>query len=365
MREIVVKLPSSQCTILIAHGLLANLPSLVRDFLKDRKVAIIVDANLPGLVKETIKALIREWAPMVLVLALKGGEDTKDMDTILKLATELTKAQFDRSDRIVAVGGGSISDVAGLLAALYMRGLRYLSIPTTTLSQCDACLGGKVGVNFAGAKNLLGTFYHPSLVLVDSALAQTLDPIHRKTGLVEAIKAGIIGDSGLFSMMEGSLEQIVSCKREDLVDHVIYRALRVKADIVMQDERESGPRMKLNLGHTIGHAIEMLTGPDSIPHGEAVAVGIMTAATIALDRRILPLASYKRIINLTRQLIFSGNWKNIEGDQIVQHTALDKKRRQGRLYFVLPTDIGSVVIVKDIKDEEITQSLETVCTYGQ
>ena len=358
MRQITVSLPSNQYLVMLGHGLVLSPPEQFRDFIEGRKVAVIIDACLPSPVAEKIKTKINDCAKLLLVRTIQSGDKSKNMETVLNLAMALSEASFDRSDRVVAIGGGSISDLAGLMAALYMRGIPYMSIPTTTLSQCDACLGGKVAVNFAGAKNLLGTFYHPSLVLVDPQLAETLDPIHRKTGLVEAIKAGIIGDPELFSMIEASLEQITAWTNGDLIDEVIYRALEVKAGIIMHDERESGLRMKLNLGHTIGHAIEMLMGPSSISHGEAVAIGLIAAATIAVDRGLLATGPYKRIINLMKHFILSEDWKHLDSHQILERTTLDKKRRDGRLHFVLPTGIGSVIIAKDIHNKEITQCLE-------
>ncbi|MBW2081862.1 MAG: 3-dehydroquinate synthase [Deltaproteobacteria bacterium] len=365
MKEVRVTYPAGQYTALVGHALFSEEPGPLSDVCVGKKVALITDAGIPQRHLDVVHSAVGALAKSTYTEFLDQGENQKQMATVLHLAERLLTRGFDRSDIIIGLGGGSVLDIAGFLSAIYMRGLLYVNIPTTLLAQCDACIGGKVGVNFGGGKNLLGAFYHPATVLVDTLFLHSL-PIHeQKAGLVEVIKAGIIGDPKLFSLIEQSLDDLVGLKNPQLLQESIYRALQVKAQIVEQDEKEAGPRMKLNLGHTVGHAVEAVFGPQAIiAHGEAVAVGIRVAAMIAWKRGLLPEQDLHRIDSLITSLGFGDQWKAFNTASIMEKIALDKKKRQGRINFVLPLRIGEVTVVNDICEDELTKSLEALKDHG-
>jgi 3-dehydroquinate synthase len=285
------------------------------------------------------------------VLHVPAGEQHKRLATLESLADQLTHLGADRDSVLLALGGGVIGDITGFLAAIYMRGIRYIGVPTTALAQIDSSLGGKTGVNLATGKNLLGAFHHPLAVFADIDTLATLPPDELRAGLQEAIKAGIIRDRSLFDSMDTHSAAILSGDAAALT-HVIASAVRVKAAVVAADERESGERMLLNLGHTLGHAIEAATHYTQLLHGEAVAWGMIAATGIALRRHLLTAADADRI---TRVIRTYGPLKPFTADPatLVALTAKDKKNRSGTRSFVLPTSIGSATVVRDVTESEL------------
>jgi 3-dehydroquinate synthase len=248
--------------------------------------------------------------------------------------------------------------MTGFLAATYMRGIRYVQVPTTLLAQVDSSIGGKTGVNLAAGKNLAGAFYHPLAVYADVATLATLPPDELRAGLQESIKAGIIRDADLFDLLEREQERVLAGDSEILTE-VVAASVRVKADVVNADERESGLRMILNLGHTLGHAIEAATEYKQLLHGEAVAWGMIAAIRIGASRGLITAADAERMQSLVRAY---GPMKPFEADpeHLVALTAKDKKNRSGARSFVLPTGIGSVTIVKDVNERELLDAASDI-----
>lgn len=252
--------------ILLQAGCTRDLSSC---FSPSRKVLIVTDAGVPRASVEEIRAQL----PGSEIFTAPQGESAKSFPVLTSICTRLLELRFTRRDLILAFGGGVVGDLAGFAAACYMRGIDFVNIPTTTLSQIDSSIGGKTAINLAGVKNCIGAFHQPRLVLVDTAQLRTLPPRHFRNGLVEAVKAGLIGDPALFELFE----------REDWESHIeeiIRRSLEVKRRVVEADETEQGLRRILNFGHTIGHGIESIYGleggkPDGLLHGEAVARGIL------------------------------------------------------------------------------------------
>jgi 3-dehydroquinate synthase len=289
-------------------------------------------------------------------LIVPAGEEHKRLTTVERLTEELAQQGADRDSILIALGGGVIGDMTGFLAAMYMRGIRYIGVPTTLLAQVDSSLGGKTGVNLAAGKNLVGAFHHPLAVYADTATLATLPPAELRAGLQESIKAGIIRDRALFDFLEANSAAVLAGDR-DALTHVVAASVRVKADVVSADERESGLRMILNLGHTLGHAIEAATNYKQLLHGEAVAWGMLAAAAIAKRRGLMTVAEHDRV---ERVIITYGPLKRFEADpaQLVALTAKDKKNRSGARNFVLPRGIGDAVVVKDVTVEELTLTAE-------
>jgi 3-dehydroquinate synthase len=282
------------------------------------------------------------------VLFIPAGERHKRLATVESLAQQLVLAGADRDSILLAFGGGVVGDVTGFLAAIYMRGIRYVGIPSTMLAMVDSSLGGKTGVNLAVGKNLVGAFHHPLTVLSDIDILGTLPPAELRAGLQEAIKAGIIRDPRLFSTMEKNAGAILSGDPAALT-RVITASVRVKADVVSQDEKESGLRMILNFGHTLGHAIEAATHYRKLLHGEAVAWGSIAALHVSLNRGRITHEEFARMANL---ILRYGPIPPFRADpaKLVALTYGDKKKRRA---FVLTTGIGATEIAYDVTDAEL------------
>ncbi len=259
--QLQVNLTQNSYDIVIERGVLHRIAQYAD---LNRKVLVISDDGVPEQYVQTVL----EQCPQGYAQIVKQGEGAKSLAVYEQLCQTLLELNFTRSDCIIALGGGVIGDLAGFVAATYLRGVSFIGIPTTTLSQIDSSIGGKVAVNFGGVKNILGCFYHPCVVLVDSDTLQTLPPRHFVNGLVEAVKAGLIYDESILTLFENG-------DPREQVDEIIYRSLLVKKAVVEQDEKEQNLRKILNLGHTLGHGIESVYGLSQLLHGECVAIGIL------------------------------------------------------------------------------------------
>ena len=290
------------------------------------------------------------------VLEVPAGEQHKRLATVETLLEALAQNGADRDSILIAFGGGVLGDMTGFLAACYMRGIRYIQVPTTALAQIDSSIGGKTGVNLAAGKNLAGAFHHPLAVYADIDTLNTLPDNELRAGLQEAVKAGIIRDAALFDFMETHAAAILA-RDPAALTHVIGASVRVKADVVSADEREGGLRMILNLGHTLGHAIEAATHYTALLHGEAVAWGMLAATAIAKRRGLVTVPEHDRI---ERVILNYGPLKRFEADsaELVALTAKDKKNRSGNRSFVLPVGIGNAAVLTDVTGAELTFTAE-------
>jgi 3-dehydroquinate synthase len=293
-------------------------------------------------------------------LLVPAGEQHKRLTTIELLAEELAQHGADRDSILIAFGGGVIGDMTGFLAATYMRGIRYVQIPTTLLAQVDSSIGGKTGVNLAAGKNLVGAFYHPLAVIADTATLATLPAAELRAGLQESIKAGIIRDKALFDLLDTASAAVLSGDRNTLT-RVVAASVQVKADVVSADERESGLRMILNLGHTLGHAIEAATEYKQLLHGESVAWGMLAAVSIARQRKLVNATEAERMERVIRTY---GPMHPFRADaaELVALTAKDKKNRSGTRSFVLPVGIGDAIVVKDVTEAELLDAATDLIT---
>jgi 3-dehydroquinate synthase len=291
-------------------------------------------------------------------LMVPAGEEHKRLATVERLVEELAGLGADRDSVLVALGGGVIGDMTGFAAAMYMRGIRYVGVPTTALAQVDSSLGGKTGVNLAAGKNLVGAFHHPLAVYADIATLATLPGAELRAGLQEAVKAGIIRDRGLFEFLETQSAAVLAGDADALA-RVVAASVRVKAEVVSADEREGGLRMILNLGHTLGHAIEAATGYKQLLHGEAVAWGMIAAVGIAVRRGTVTAEEAERMERVIRAY---GPLRGFtaEAAELVALTAKDKKNRSGARSFVLPVGIGDAVVVKDVGEAELMVAAERI-----
>ncbi len=291
-------------------------------------------------------------------LMVPAGEEHKRLAIVERLVEELAGLGADRDSVLVALGGGVIGDMTGFVAAMYMRGIRYVGVPTTALAQVDSSLGGKTGVNLAAGKNLVGAFHHPLAVYADIATLATLPAEELRAGLQESVKAGIIRDRELFEFLERESAAVLAGDAEALT-RVVAASVRVKAEVVSADEREGGLRMILNLGHTLGHAIEAATGYKQLLHGEAVAWGMIAAVGIAARRGTVSAAEAGRMERVIRAY---GPLRGFTADaaELVALTAKDKKNRSGARSFVLPVGIGDAVVAKDVGEAELMVAAERI-----
>jgi len=270
---------------------------------------------------------------------MDDGESAKNLNTVEKVSRSLVKAGADRQSLLIAVGGGVTGDVAGFVAASYLRGVALVQIPTTVVAQVDSSIGGKTGVNLPEGKNLVGAFYPPRLVLVDPEALQTLPEREFRGGLAEVIKYGVIADAKLFAFLEANMEAILK-RHAAALAHIIRRSIEIKAQVVSRDERESGLREALNFGHTFGHALESATQYKRFQHGEAVAWGMMCAALLGHETIDTPADAVSRIVALVRRMGPLPEWPQIRPQRLLEFMRSDKKARAGKLRFVLAPRIG-------------------------
>jgi 3-dehydroquinate synthase len=352
-----VNTPSAKYSVTIGANLLRTLHPRLQRLNRDKpyRPFVITSPEIWALWSKPFLASFKE-SPTILFLS--SGESHKRMSSVESLAQQLATAGADRDSLLLAFGGGVLGDMTGFLAAIYMRGIRYVQIPTTFLAQVDSSIGGKTGVNLVAGKNLIGSFHHPQAVFADTSLLGTLPPAELRAGLQESIKAGIIYDAKLFRSMEQNAEAILAGDPTALA-RVVAASVRVKADVVSKDEKESGLRMILNFGHTIGHAIESATNYKQLLHGEAVAWGSIAALNVAVARKTIPQKDADRITQLILRYGPLPRFK-ATGEKLVALTARDKKNRSGVRSFVLPTAIGKTEIVRDVTESELVAATEAM-----
>jgi len=293
------------------------------------------------------------------VLFFSGGETRKRLSEVELLAEEMLAAGADRSSVVIAFGGGIVNDVGGFLAAIFMRGVPVIQVPTTLLAQVDAAVGGKTGVNLVSGKNLLGSFHQPLAVLIDPALLGTLPEREYRSGLYEIIKCGIIRDAKLFRLFDECAPAVLA-QEPDAVDHIISEAVRIKAEVVSADEKEGDLRRILNFGHTVGHALEAETQYRRFLHGEAVAFGMRAATALAERTCDLAAAEREAIERVIQRYGPIPSLDGIQASRLASRLSADKKTVQGKVHFVLPTRIGDVKIVSGIEHQLVVESIEAV-----
>jgi 3-dehydroquinate synthase len=291
------------------------------------------------------------------VIFFPGGESKKRLAEVESMAEQMLAAGADRSSVVIAFGGGIVNDTGGFLAAIFMRGIPVIQVPTTLLAQVDAAVGGKTGVNLISGKNLLGSFHQPLAVLIDPDVLTTLPEREYRAGLYEIIKCGVIRDANLFRILDEGIAGVLA-KDPTVVERIIADAVRIKAEVVSADEREGGLRRILNFGHTVGHALEAETHYSQFLHGEAVAFG-MRVATVLAER----VTDLKDAADIDRVIVNYGPIPSLNGisaNNLAQRLVSDKKTIQGNVHFVLPTKIGEVTVVSGIDDEVVLESIQAV-----
>ncbi len=367
---VTVQTPAAFYDVVIGSGLLERVGERLNALLEGKlargevRLFVITSPEIDALWGATLRRGLRDISPAELpVLLVPAGEAHKRLPTVERLAEELAALGADRDSVLLAFGGGVLGDLVGFLAAIYMRGVRYVQLPTTLLAQVDSSVGGKTGANLAAGKNLIGSFHHPLAVFADTTTLRTLPPAELRAGLQEAVKAGIIRDRDLFDMLDRQRAAILAGDPE-LLQQVIARGVRVKAEVVGADEREGGLRMILNFGHTLGHAIEAATGYTALLHGQAVGWGMLGALGIAAKRGLVDGADALRIGEVIRAYGPLPPFAVSPG-RLVALTARDKKNRGGARSFVLPCGIGQAIVVRDVTEAELLGAAAAICSSAE
>jgi 3-dehydroquinate synthase len=356
--EIPVELGPRSYPIAIGHGLAAALPDLLGR-LRGRRFVVVSNSRIWSLHASRVEKPLKQVASRLDRVLIPEGERYKTRETLALVHDAFVEAGLGRDAVVVAFGGGVVGDLAGFAAATYMRGLMWVQLPTTLLAMVDGSVGGKTGINHPQAKNMIGTFHQPKAVVIDPAFLKTLAARELQSGAYEVLKCAVLADRALFEALGDAPERLSAWERVHL-ENAIASACRIKADIVEKDEREDGLRRVLNLGHTLGHALESVTRYRRFTHGEAVGWGLIGAAWIARKRGVLGETAYDAIAAAVDRLGPRPRLSDLDGGQVLQAVRRDKKVRAGKLAFVLPTRIGRVVVEPDVQPSEVTRALKVM-----
>jgi 3-dehydroquinate synthase len=338
--------------IRISTGLLAGIGSDLQQHKIAARYGVISDEHVAGLYGDRLMQSLASAGVEAELITFPRGEANKNLQTMAHLAGELARRGFDRADGLIALGGGVTGDIAGFLASMYMRGIPFVQIPTTLLAQVDSSVGGKTGVDIPEGKNLVGAFYQPRAVYIDTDVLQTLPVEELRGGLAEVIKYGVIHDRDFFDFLQAEREAIFALDQK-IITRLIARCCEIKAWVVEQDEREGGLRRILNFGHTIGHAVEAASD-FTIIHGLAVGIGMVAATELAVRTGCLARDKAQEI----RQLIEMYGLpvsipSELDRTAIRKYLLSDKKTVGGRVFYVLPEDIGKVIITDQVRSEDV------------
>lgn len=335
-----------------------NLCESLAEINAPKKLIIISDTNVAPLYADEIKQRLLDDGYAVDSLVVPAGEENKNMDTILKMCGACIDNGLDRKSMIIALGGGVIGDMAGFCAAIYMRGISFIQIPTTLLSQSDSSVGGKTGIDFYGGKNILGAFHQPKLVYINVSTLKTLPQKEFISGMGEVIKHGVIRDSEFFDYVFQKSDEIKRLEPETLI-RLSKANCGIKADVVSKDEKEAGLRRILNMGHTIGHAIESAFNFTKT-HGQCVMFGMLAIFKIALERGLISTDEIKRLTETAVLYGFEIKAELPPFESVLEFIYKDKKKQGNNISFVLPKGIGNTVIFDDISESELRQALEYI-----
>jgi len=355
METIKVDLGARSYPIYIGSGIISDLGSCLKNLPVGKNALLVTNHTVRRLYGLDAEKSLTEAGFRVTVGEIGDGEQYKTLATAGRLYDLAFDRGIDRKSPVVVLGGGVTGDVAGFVAATYLRGVPFIQVPTTLLAQVDSSVGGKVAVNHPRGKNIIGVFYQPGFVLADVALLKTLPPRELRSGLAEVIKYGVIWSGDFFAWLEESMEALLAGDTEALI-HVVRESCLIKAKVVEKDETEGGLRAILNYGHTVGHAVEALTGYGTYTHGEAVGIGMVAAARLAVTLGLLKMSDLGRIETLIRRAGLPLEVpKNLTPKDLINSFHHDKKATGGRLTFILPLRIGEVLIEKDLSEEMIVK----------
>lgn len=355
MQTLTVSLADRSYPIHIGNGLLGQ-ADLILPHLKRKQVAIVSNTTVAPLYMQAIAQPLRDAGVSVIEIILPDGEAYKNNETLQTIYDHLLQNRCERNTTLIALGGGVIGDLTGYAAATYLRGVPFIQVPTTLLSQVDSSVGGKTGINHPLGKNMIGAFYQPKLVLADIDTLKTLPQRELSAGVAEVIKYGLIRDADFFDWLETNMPALMALDPA-VASYAIYRSCQNKAEVVAADEHEQGERALLNLGHTFGHAIENAMGYGVWLHGEAVATGTVMAADLSQRMGWLNDAQIARIKAIMHAAQLPVEAPDLGVDEYLRLMQLDKKVSDGRIRLILQQDIGKAIITADYDADKLKQTL--------
>jgi len=349
------------CNMFIGKGILSDIDTHLIPLLPGKKIVLVTNSLIKQLYGNKIVKILSQKGILVHIVEVPDGEKSKSFSGAENIYDQLLQFKSDRSTALVALGGGVIGDLAGFAAATFMRGIPLVHIPTTLLAQIDSSIGGKVAIDHSRAKNIVGSFYQPIANLIDSVVLESLPLSHLKNGIAEAIKIAIISSPSFFNWIDQHMDRLLQ-KEQDVLDFLVIRAAKLKINIILRDPWERHQRHLLNLGHSIGHALETVGGYSSITHGEAVAIGTVLETRIAYHKKLCSWKDKEKIENIISKLdILSGlNLFQINPEECWDTILLDKKNKDGNIRFVLPETIGKVELFQPILKEDVVYAFNSL-----
>lgn len=359
MEKLVVNYDEKPCySIMLTTGF-QNLKEMLLPLeIMSRKVCVITDSNVGELYLEEVKSILSDCCKEVISYTFPAGEESKNLDVISKMYETMIEAKMDRNDLMVALGGGVVGDMTGFAAATYLRGIRFVQIPTTLLSMVDSSIGGKTGVDYKAYKNMVGAFHQPSAVYMNLCTLKTLTKEQYRSGMGEIIKHALIKDKNYYTWLNSNQEAIL-LRDMEVVKTMVSRSLKIKREVVEHDPKERGERALLNFGHTLGHAIEKHMN-FAMYHGDCVAIGIVAASYLSLQRNLIALEEFESIkqmlINFTLPITIEG----LNPMDVVLTTKSDKKMEAGKIKFILLKNVGTAYIDMTVTEEDMLKALQAV-----
>ena len=357
MKTIRVSLQSQSYPIWIDNGLLNSLPQLFAPMNQGQNWVIFSQDEIYKKFGKDLENILKKNGFNVSFILIPNGEEAKSLIVMEKLFSKLLQLNCDRSSIFLALGGGVVGDLTGFMAAVFMRGVDYIQIPTTLLAMVDSSIGGKTGVNLCEGKNLIGAFWHPKAVVVDPLLLNTLPKREFTSAMGEIIKYGAIMDKKLFMKVVDNLDNLLNAGKNELISDIIVNCAEIKSKIVEEDEKEHGKRKILNFGHTIGHALETYLGFEKIRHGEAVSYGMLLASRLSLQFSELNERSHELLTDTIARLPLP-DLPKLNNEKILSILSNDKKNKNGKYGFVLLSEIGSAIMKNGVDEKSIINVLE-------
>lgn len=352
MPNVTVTLAHHAYDVVIEPAALDRLGEILHPLAPHKRCALLADQSVDQIHGRRALHALRHAGYDVLHGVMPAGEQHKTLDTVRRFYDLLLNERLERRSPVIALGGGVTGDTVGFVAATYLRGVPFVQVPTSLLAMVDASVGGKVGVDVPQGKNLIGAFHQPIVVVIDPLVLQTLPPRELRCGLAECVKHGVIRDPELFQFIGGQLPRIQAIDPKVMTE-LLRRNVQIKAAVVMRDEKETGERAHLNFGHTFAHAIETITGYEQIQHGEAVSLGMVAATKMAADLGLCDPAILTQLTGLLTAIDLPTVWDLPETARLMDAMKSDKKVKDSKIRFILPTRIGQVVIRDDVPADKV------------
>ncbi len=356
MKKISVHTKDKTYPVFIGHSILSALPNLINDLGLNKNVFIIIDENVLRFYKGYIKSAFKDYSPKIHFYKLNSGESSKSFKHLTKIFSSLIEEKFGRDTLLVGIGGGVTGDLAGYATASYMRGIQLIHVPTTIISASDSAIGGKTGINFDKLKNIIGAFYQPELVLIDTKFLASLPIKEINSGAGELIKYAFLTNRNFYNYINQNFEKIYSFD-SNVLNKLIYESVLFKSSVVGKDEKESGLRKILNFGHTFAHAFESQANL-KLKHGEAVIAGIISAMHLSNKKGLLSGKDLEKLIELPLKVKLPNDFLSSDIDSIVNFMKGDKKNREGQIRFILLSSIGKIITDVEVKKEDILYAIE-------